>query len=165
MLPLQTFATLIHVIAFALWVGVMVFFLVVIGPAANALEPRVAIQTLNRARGGLETLSWIAIGLLLMTGVFNLVQRFSALRFAPGEFYTVILAIKLFVFGAMLALHCLQTFRYAPEIARLTAQLSEQSNHWPGTLLDQWRRWFLLLKINAALGPVAVLLGLNLINT
>jgi hypothetical protein len=29
-------------------------------------------------------------------------------------------------------------------------------------LLSQWRRWFLLLKINAALGPIVVLLGLAL---
>ena len=82
---------------------------------------------------------------------------------AVGEFYTVILTIKLFVFGAMLAHHLLQTFRYAPAIAKLTSELPQLSNRWPETLLGQWRRWFLLLKINAALGPIAILLGLNLV--
>ena len=95
--------------------------------------------------------------------MFNLLQRFSVSTVATGEFYTVILTIKLFVFCAMLAHHFLQAFRYAPAIARLTSELPELSNHWPEGLLGQWRRWFLLLKINAALGPIAILLGLNLI--
>jgi uncharacterized membrane protein len=165
MLPLETLATLIHILAVALWVGAMVFFLVVLGPSVNALEPRIAIQTLNRGRIGFETISWIAIGLLLLTGVFNLLQRVSVSTMATGEFYTVILTIKLFVFGAMLAHHFLQTFRYAPAIAKLTSELPESSNHWPEALLGQWRRWFLLLKFNAALGPIAILLGLNLVKT
>jgi len=163
MLPLELLSTLIHIIAVALWVGTMVFFLVVLGPSVNALEPRIAIPTLNRGRIGFETLSWIAIALLLVTGVFNLLQRFSVSTFATGGFYSVILTIKLFVFGAMLVHHLLQTFRYAPAIARLTSELPELSNHWPEGLLGQWRRWFLLLKINAALGPIAILLGLNLV--
>jgi hypothetical protein len=41
--------------------------------------------------------------------------------------------------------------------------LPESSDHWPEALLGQWRRWFLLLKFNAALGPIAILLGLNLV--
>lgn len=163
MLGLQLISMLIHIIAVALWVGAMVFFLVVLGPSVNALEPRIAIQTLNRGRIGFELLSWIAIALLLLTGVFNLLQRLSISSVATGEFYSVILTIKLFVFGAMLAHHLLQTFRYAPAIARLTSELPELPDHWPEGLLGQWRRWFLLLKINAALGPIAILLGLNLV--
>jgi len=163
MLPLELLSTLIHIIAVALWVGTMVFFLVELGPSVNALEPRIAIPTLNRGRIGFELLSWIAIALLLLTGVFNLLQRFSISTFATGGFYSVILTIKLFVFGAMLVHHLLQTFRYAPAIARLTSELPELSNDWPEGLLGQWRRWFLLLKINAALGPIAILLGLNLV--
>jgi uncharacterized membrane protein len=163
MLPLQLISTLIHIMAVGLWVGAMVFFLVVLGPSVNALEPRIAIQTLNRGRIGFEILSWVAIALLLLSGVFNLLQRLSIAPLATGEFYSVILTIKLFVFGAMLAHHLLQTFRYAPAIARLTSELPELPNHWPEGLLRQWRRWFLLLKINAALGPIAILLGLNLL--
>ena len=165
MLPLESLATLIHILGVALWVGAMVFFLVVLGPSVNAVEPRIAIQALNRGRIGFETISWIGIGLLLLTGVFNLLQRVSVSTIATGQFYTVILTIKLFVFGAMVAHHFLQTFRYAPAIAKLTSELPESSNHWPEALLAQWRRWFLLLKFNAALGPIAILFGLHLVKT
>lgn len=158
---LYSLSLLIHLVALALWVGGVVFFLVVLGPAVHELEPRIAVTTLNQGRLGLETASWVAIGLLLLTGVFNL---FAA---APGastsESYGILLGIKLFVFGAMVGHHGLQVFKYAPAISRMTAQLPGTMTDWPEPLLALWRRWFLLLKINAALGPIAVLLGLSLV--
>lgn len=162
MTTLYSFSLLIHLIALALWLGGIVFFLVVLGPAVRELEPRVAVTTLNQGRLGLETASWIAIGLLLLTGIFNLVARAPAAGAATNESYGMLLGVKLFVFGAMVAHHCLQVFKYAPAIASLTPAPPQAMPSWPEPLLSHWRRWFLLLKINAALGPIAVLLGLAL---
>lgn len=156
---------MVHLIAIAMWLGGMVFFLVVSGPAVHELEPKIAIKTMNQARIGLETLTWIAIGLLLLTGIFNLLARLSASATVIGESFGIVLSVKLFLFGAMVLHHCLQVFKYAPAISGLTARLPQSLNAWPEPLLLQWRRWFLLLKINAALGPIAVLLGLNLIKS
>ena len=157
-----SFTLLIHLVALALWLGGIVFFLVVLGPAVHELEPRIAVTTLNQGRLGLETASWIAIGLLLLTGVFNLLGRARPDGASMSESYGILLGIKLFVFGAMVAHHCLQIFKYAPAISALTAQLPKSMDAWPEPLLAHWRRWFFLLKINAALGPIAVLLGLAL---
>lgn len=151
----------VHLVALALWLGGIVFFLVVVGPAVQELAPRNAVKALNQSRIGLETASWIAIGLLLATGMFNLIAILSA-GASLGEFYAIILGVKLLIFGAMVAHHCLQVFKYAPAIASLTAALPKTLSDWPEPLLSHWRRWFLLLKINAALGPIAVLLGLAL---
>ncbi len=153
----------VHLIALALWLGGIVFFLVVLGPAVQELEPRNAVRTLNQGRIGLESLSWIAIGLLLATGIFNLMVRLPVAGASLSKSYGFILGIKLFIFGAMVVHHCLQVFKYAPAIASLTAELPQNLSAWPEPLLSHWRRWFLLLKINAALGPIAVLLGLALI--
>jgi putative copper export protein len=153
---------LIHLIALALWLGGIVFFLIVLGPAVQELEPRLAITTLNQGRLGLEMASWIAIGLLLLTGIFNLVERVPASGAHVGETYGIILGVKLFLFAAMVVHHCLQVFKYAPAISSLTAELPHGLTAWPEPLLSHWRRWFLLLKINAALGPIVVLLGLAL---
>jgi putative copper export protein len=109
-----SFSLLIHLIALALWLGGIVFFLVVLGPAVNDLEPRIAIMTLNKARRGLETASWIAIALLLLTGVLNLLARLPPARTAIGESYAILLAIKLFVFAAMVVHHCMKVLNYAP---------------------------------------------------
>lgn len=144
-----------------MWIGAMVFFLIVMGPAAHEMAPSVAIRTMNRGRMGLESLSWIAIGLLFITGIANLALRNPAAG-VPGGTYMALLGGKLFLFLAMTVHHCLQVFKYAPRIAEQTAAIEESATAWPDTLLSDWRRWFLLLKLNAGLGPVAVLLGLAL---
>ena len=153
---------LIHLIALALWLGGMVFFLVVLGPAVHELEPRIAIMTLNQGRLRLEAVSWIAIGLLLLTGVLNLLARVPLAGAELGVSYLILFGIKLLIFAVMVVDHCLQVFRYAPKIAGETAQRPPATSFWPEPLLSYWRGWFLLLKINAALGPIAVLLGLAL---
>jgi hypothetical protein len=126
------------------------------------LEPRIALTTLNQGRLGLETASWIAIGLILLSGILNLVVRAPAAGAGISESYGMLFGVKLFVFGAMVAHHCLQVFKYAPAIASLSSALPPAMPSWTEPLLSHWRRWFLLLKINAALGPIAVLLGLAL---
>ena len=153
---------MIHLVALALWLGGIVLFLIVLGPAVHELEPGIAIKTMNQARIGLEMVSWTAIGLLLLTGIVNLVIRTQATAAAPSGSYAIILGAKLFLFVTMVVHHALQVFKYAPRIAALTANLPSNTTVWPDPLLSHWRRWFLLLKINAALGPVVVLFGLAL---
>ena len=157
----HTVSLLLHLVAFAMWIGAMVFFLIVMGPAVHEMEPSIAIRTLNRGRVGLEAISWIGIGLLFVTGIANLAMRNPAAA-APGSAYMILLGGKLCVFAAMTVHHCLQVFKYAPAIAQQTAALNPGATVWPEALLSDWRRWFLLLKLNAGLGPVAVLLGLAL---
>lgn len=161
----HTLSLALHLIAIALWLGGIVFFLVVVGPAVQQLEPKIAIKTMNQARIGLENMAWTAIGLIVLTGTFNLVVR-SQIDTAPlDQVYLYTLGAKLVVFLAMAVHHCLQVFKYAPAISSLTAQLPSNTISWPEPLLSRWRRWFLLLKINAALGPIAVLLGLALVKS
>lgn len=158
-----TFSLFLHLVGIALWLGGIAFFLVVFGPAVHELQPGVGIRTLDRGRISLEAISWTAIALLLMTGIVNLILQNQAIRAPQGSFYTTLLAVKLFFFAAMLLHHCLQVFKYAPKIASMTAQLPQDADAWPEPLLTCWRKWFLLLKINAALGPIVTLLGLALV--
>lgn len=161
----HTLSLALHLIAIALWLGGIVFFLIVVGPAVQQLEPKIAIKTMNQARIGLENMSWTAIGLLVLTGAFSLVAR-SQMNVAPlDQVYLYTLGAKLVVFLTMAVHHCLQVFKYAPAISSLTRQLPLNTIAWPEPLLSHWRRWFLLLKINAALGPIAVLLGLALVKS
>jgi len=157
----HTVILFMHLLASAMWIGAMVFFLIVMGPAVHEMKPGIAIRTMNRGRIGLESISWIGIGLLFLTGIANLALRNPAAA-APGSVYMILLGGKLFVFLAMTVHHCLQVFKYAPGIARQTAAIDPGATVWPEALLSDWRRWFTLLKLNAGLGPVAVLLGLAL---
>jgi uncharacterized membrane protein len=157
----QTLSLLLHILALALWLGTMVFFLVVFAPAVNQIEAGVGIHALNQGRISFEALSWLGILLLFVSGTANLVFRYEGTA-VQTQLYLVILAIKLILFAAMLVHHCLQVFKYAPRIATLTAETPIMVPVWPQQLRSVWERWFLLLKINAGLAPLVTLLGLAL---
>ncbi len=154
-----------HLIGLVLWLGGIVFFLVVFGPAVHQLQPGVGMRILDHGRSSLEAVSWAGIALLLISGITNLILRNQEAATSQTAFYTIVLSIKLFLFVAMVVHHCLQVFKYGPKIASLTTALPAVSDSWPEPLLSHWQRWFLLLKINAALGPIVTLLGVALIKT
>ena len=159
----HTLSLFFHLFGLALWLGGIAFFLVVFGPAVHNLQPGLGIRTLNHGRISLEAISWLGIALLLVSGITNLILRNQQLNAPQDNFYTIALALKLFLFVAMVLHHCLQVFKYGPKIESLTADLPAVTDSWPEPLLKHWRKWFLLLKINAALGPVVTLLGVALI--
>ena len=152
----------LHLISIVFWIGGIAFFLFVFGPAVHALPPATGVRLLDRGRQSLQTLSWIAINLLLITGIFNLIFRGLGSGFRFGTAYYWLLALKLFLLLAMIVHHSLQAFKYSPQIVSLTAQTSKDIEAWPEPLLSHWRRWFMLLKINATLGPIVLLLGVGL---
>ena len=152
----------LHLISLSLWIGGIAFFLIAFGPAVRSLPAADGIRLLNRGRQSLQTLSWIAISLVFITGVLNLFFRGMASGLDMGPGYTLILSVKLLLFFAMVFHHSLQTFKYAPKIIAGTSQIGGDIQSWPEPLLVDWGRWFMLLKINAALGAVVLLLGLGL---
>jgi uncharacterized membrane protein len=143
-------------------VGGILFFLSVFGPAVHALPAASGIQALDKGRRRFQSLSWIAIHLALFTGILNFVLRGIAAGWAFDPAYNWTLAAKLFLFLAMLFHHSLQAWKYAPRLAALTAQTTPDFQSWPEPLLFHWKKWFVLLKINATLGLIALLLGLAL---
>jgi uncharacterized membrane protein len=154
---------LAHLLAAALWLGGMAFFLVVFAPAVHDLKPGIGIRALNEGRRALEALSWAGIALIMTTGIANLILRNRISGANPGQDYMIIFSIKIVVFIAMLVHHSLQVFKYGPKILALTGQVRSDAPAWPEPLRSHWQNWFMLLKINAALGPVAILLGVALI--
>ena len=159
----QTLSLLVHLLALALWLGGVMFFLVVFGPAVDELKPGAGIQVLNQGRIAFEAVSWTGIALVMITGMVNLILRNQISGGNLGRYYMVMLSVKIFVFIAMLVHHSLQVFKYGPKIVSLTAQVSAETPSWPEPLRAHWQKWFMLLKINATLGPIATLLGLALI--
>jgi len=157
---LQTLGLFLHLIALALWLGGMAFFLIVFGPAAQSLNPALSLKVLNRGRARFEALSWVGIGLLLITGILNLALR--AQTALPGRFYMAILVVKMLFFIAMLISHALQVFKYGPQITLWTNELADSVEAWPEPLCAYWTKWFMLLKVNSTLGPITTIFGLAL---
>ena len=161
----HTLSLFLHLVGIVLWLGGIAFFLVVFGPAVHDLGPRIGMRVLNQGRISLEAVSWAGIALLLITGMILWLLRTQEMNVAQDNLYWIVLSVKLLLFVAMGVHHGLQVFKYAPKIASLTTELPAGTDSWPEPLLTYWRKWFLLLKINAALGPIIVLLGLALAKT
>jgi putative copper export protein len=163
MTRLHSLSLLLHLIALAMWLGGIAFFLIVFGPAVHDLKAGLGLKLLNRGRMTFELLSWTAIGLLLLTGILNLILRSQTTGAHLGQYYLTILSLKLLLFVAMLVHHALQVFKYGPKIASLTDQAAITTDSWPEALRADWQKWFTLLKINATIGPIATLLGMALV--
>ena len=159
---LPTIALLLHLLAVAFWIGGITFFLIVFAPAVHDMEPGIGMRALNRGRVALEAIAWVAVAILLLSGIAAFILRLQATGTAIPTSYTILLSVKIFLFLAMLVHHCLQVFKYGPTIASLTAELPPRTQSWPEPLLSHWRKWFLLLKINSVMGLVAVVLALTL---
>lgn len=158
----QSLSLWLHLISLSLWIGGIAFFLFVFAPAVHGLPPENGILVLDKGRRSLEIISWTAIVLLSVSGVLNLLFRAIASSFQLGPVYYSVVALKLFLFLAMVFHHCLQAFKHSPQIVSLTSQAPREIQSWPEPLLLHWKKWFVLLKINATLGPIVVLLGLGL---
>jgi putative copper export protein len=163
MTRLNSLSLLLHLLALAMWLGGIAFFLIVFGPAVHELKPLLGLKLLNRGRMSFEGVSWMAIGLLFLTGILSLVLRSEMTGAELGQYYLTILSVKLLLFVAMLLHHALQVFKYGPKIAALTNDAAMTTGSWPEPLRAHWQKWFVLLKINATIGPIATLLGLALV--
>ncbi|MGH7835056.1 MAG: hypothetical protein ACREQK_15540 [Candidatus Binatia bacterium] len=158
---LSTLSSSLHLISVGAWVGLMLFFLFVFGPAVRQLSPGAGIAALNRGREYFQCISSILIVAVLLTGLISFGTR-TVQGPSNDSGFAWILGLKIFLFFAMSVHHVLQAAKYSPKLIELTAQEAPRSQAWAEPLLSLWRRWFLLLKMNAALGTFTLLLGLFL---
>lgn len=117
----------IHVLAALFWLGGM-FFLAVIGaPLLRSIEPPELRQRLFRELGmRFRFAGWIAIGILLITGVLNLYYRgwlrWDGVLGARAFWHTLAghaLACKLIAVTAMLVVSGIHDFILGPAAGRL----------------------------------------------
>jgi uncharacterized membrane protein len=74
--PLYALSIWLHLVAAAAWVGSMIFFAAVAVPVLRRDETRAAAPALLRLLGArYRVLGWIALGVLIATGISNLHYR------------------------------------------------------------------------------------------
>lgn len=141
----------LHVLAALLWLGGMFFLAVVGGPALRELEdPALRARLFHRLGERFRRVGWIAIAVLVATGLANL--HFRGLlstgvlgdpAFWAGR-YGRTLAWKLGIVAAMIAISAIHDFVEGPRAAR----------HRPGSpeALAARRRSAWLARANAVLG-------------
>lgn len=151
----------IHVLAAMLWLGGMFFLAVVGAPVLRKVEPAELRAALFRQLGAqFRLVGWIAIALLLVTGVVNLHFRgmLSVATLGSPDFwssrYGVSLAWKLGAVAAMLVVQAIHDFHVGPAASRLKPGSPE--------MLVARRRAALLARLSAVIGLVVVIAAVRL---
>lgn len=152
----------IHVLAALLWLGGMFFLGVVGAPALRSIEPAALRQRLFHELGlRFRNIGWIAIGVLIVTGVLNLYfhgwLHWSGVLGSAAFWRTAIghaLAAKLVAVAAMIAVSTTHDFLLGPAAGR-TAPGSPRA-------IALRRRAALLARLNALIGVVVVIAAVRL---
>ena len=151
----------VHVLAALLWLGGM-FFLAVIGaPALRGIEPPRLRQQLFQALGTrFRRAGWIAISVLVVTGVGNLYFRgwlHGTVLFNPAFWRTgtgLALAVKLVCVTTMMALSGVHDFVLGPRAGRAAPGSEEAAR------LRRLSSW--TARIEALVGLVLVVAAVRL---
>ena len=155
-------AVTLHLLAALFWLGGMFFLGVVGAPVLRAVQPPALRQKLfhdlgQRFRGA----GWIAIGVLVATGLFILHARgllhWSGVLGAPAFWATTLgrsLAVKLLAVTTMIVVSAVHDFVLGPAAGRTE----------PGTpqAIALRRRAALLARVNALVGLVVVVAAVRL---
>jgi uncharacterized membrane protein len=152
----------IHVLAAMLWLGGMFFLGVVGAPVLRNIEPPPLRQRVFQELGSrFRRVGWIAIGVLLATGVLNLYFR-GWLRWegvlGAGAFWRSTLgralAGKLIAVALMICISAVHDFVHGPRAGR-EAPGSSQA-------IAMRKRAALLARLNAILGVLLVVAAVRL---
>lgn len=160
--PLYYLNVTIHVLAAMLWLGGMFFLAVVGAPALRAVEPPALRQQLFHQLGlRFRTVGWIAIAVLLTTGVINVYYRgwlhWSGVL-SEGAFWRTgvghALAAKLSAVTLMVIFSAIHDFWLGPRAGQMKPGSPEALR------LRRSSSW--LARVNAILGLILVIAAVRL---
>jgi uncharacterized membrane protein len=134
----------IHVLAAVTWIGGMLFIALVVVPVTRRLpDPELRARLVQETGVRFRLIGWIALGLMVLTGLANLWYR-------PYLLSTPRLHAKLALVGAALGLSVLHDFVLGPRAGR------------PGAPPAARVRASWVARVNALVALAIVLLGLSL---
>ena len=142
---MDLFLRWLHVMSAVIWLGGMVFIALILIPVTRRVQdPLVRAELISETGKRFRTVGWIALGLLVATGVVILLQRPWLLR-APAFQYKAGLVLL------TLALSALHDFVLGPRAGRL-----------PPSATAPRKRLSWIARLNVLIVLTIVLLGLSL---
>lgn len=149
----------LHLLAAVIWIGGMLFITLILAPylrTISSIDKRVEI---TRGVGkGFRIVGWICIGILLITGIYNISHHYH--HYVESLFVSregIILGIKLTIVMVMIALSVLHDFILGP---RLTA-IKEIGPEY----MNMQRRVTLSARLNLILGLLVLALAVALVRS
>ncbi len=148
----------LHILAAAVWIGGMAFLALVLVPLVRRPEHRSAAVSIVRWTGvRFRPVGWVALGLLVLSGVFQLAYRgFGWADAVGGRLWAGpfgrILAVKLGLVAAVVVLSAVHDFVIGP---RATAVWQQKPDAPEARRLRRAASWIGRLNLLLALSIVA----------
>ncbi len=164
MMALYLLSVWLHLLAAIIWIGGTIFIVLVLVPATRQPEYRPVASGLIQWTGRrFRLIGWICLGLLILSGVFNLAYRgfgwedLWSGRLWQGPFGRT-LGIKLLLVAVILLLSALHDFVVGPRATALW-----QANPGLAQALQRRRQATWIGRINLLLTLIVVGLGVMLV--
>lgn len=116
-----------HLLGVVVWVGGVFFWTLVLFTRELPTNPDEADPWLETLGRRVYTIGWEALGLIVLTGLFNLIARVRTGAFFQAD-YQSLLVIKLSLVAGMVALQLWQHFGLLPRLGAAQADEASRSN-------------------------------------
>jgi copper resistance protein D len=162
----QVFILWLHLLGVVVWIGGLCFQLLVV-PAVLQHMPSAVEQLRSRLSFDIRfrSVMWSAVGLVLLTGLYNVMNLLYATTLAGGRLPSAFvqrLSIKLLLVVLMLLLHAVQRFVMHPRLVTGLTQLPADTRALPDNLLKLQRLSQLLSMLIVGIAVIVLLLGVLL---
>ena len=153
----------LHLTTVVVWVGGMFFMTLVLLPMlrCSTSSHRDLFSIIDGAVKRFQTISWEAVGIILLTGIFNLINVGLERDFNFSAAYIHIVATKFFLLIIIIAIQSFQSYNLLPG---MISRLSSGDKLPAGTdSFDKFRKRTMLLSIpKLLLAGLVIYLGLSL---
>lgn len=156
MIVFSAFVLWLHILGAIVWVGGTFFLALVLHPVAEPEASARRIRLADHAAARFQAVSWHAVALLLLTGLFNLINAGIGFGFRFSSLYLEVLLAKLALVAAIVGIQAWQSLVLLP---KLRPAPHERAPEVHAPLRKRARGAAILFLILAA---VVVLLGVSL---
>jgi uncharacterized membrane protein len=162
----------VHDLAFAMYIGGLVYAEFVLTPAANAIAPAQGVVVRQKAGDWQAIIAWSSLGLILVTGIMRL-NRMQALEFGGSFFLKPAIASSDYgttiftMFGLwclLVVLGALMTFVLRPIlVGKIDPKLSQQERQRRQERMLGAARWMtIVMRLDLLVAVTIAVLGVSL---
>ena len=162
----STFILWLHLLGVVVWIGGLIFQLMVVAPTLKRrplVFDRLCYGVSLDAR--FRLVMWPAVGLVLLTGLYNVINVLYMTSLAGGRIasgFVSILGVKLLLVVVMIALQVMQRFTVHARLVTLLAHASAETIRSSDDLTKYLRYAYGLNMLTVGAAIIALFLGLRL---
>ncbi len=162
----RIFILWLHLLGAVIWIGGLLFQLFVVHPGlTRATSVRERLRIGLSLEGRFRTVMWPAVGLVLLTGLYNVMNLLYATTTSGASLpltFARILGGKLLLVALMIGLQAVQQFVVRPKRIALLSAVSPEALTLPPPLMTLQRVSQLLHRLTVALAVLILLLAMLL---